>query len=108
MVQTGFCAVFSSLQSCPVLFFQSFPVLVQFSLSLFPVLRLDFQALLMNPPPHADPQLAAKEGIRLCQFLVKGAMRDSQIGKMSLAEAKKVVNKAIKNVGGRHKARSVT
>ena len=69
---------------------------------------LDYRKALMNPPPHANPQLVAKEGIRLCQFLVEGATRDSKIGKMSSAEAKKAVNKAIENAGGGHKARSVT
>lgn len=69
---------------------------------------LDYRKALMNPPPHADPQLAAKEGIRLRQLLVEGATRDSKIGKMSSAEAKKAVNKAIENAGGGHKARSVT
>jgi len=45
LVQTGLCAVFSGLglvQSW------SFLVLVQSSLSLFPVLRLDFQELTMT------------------------------------------------------------
>ena len=69
---------------------------------------LDYRKALMNPPPHADPRLAAKEGIRLHQFLVEGATRDSKIGKMSSAKAKKAVNKAIENAGGGHKARSVT
>ena len=69
---------------------------------------LDYRKALMNPPPHADPRLAAKEGIRLRQLLVEGATRDSKIGKMSSAEVKKAVNKAIENAGGRHKARSVT
>ena len=68
---------------------------------------LDYRKALMNPPPHADPQLAAKEGIRLCQFLVEGATRDSKIGKMSSAKVKKAVNKAIKNAGGGHKVRLV-
>ena len=41
--------------------------------------------------------------------MVEGIMRDSRIGKMSTAEAKKAANKALENVGsGGHKVRSVT
>jgi len=70
---------------------------------------LDYRRALMNPPPHADPRLAAKEGIRIRQFMVEGVTRDSRIGKMTTAEAKKAANKALENAGsGGHKARSVT
>ena len=63
----------------------------------------------MNPPPHADPRLVAKEGIRIQQFMVKGITRDSRVGNMSIAEVKKAANKALENVGSsRHKVRLVT
>ena len=61
---------------------------------------LDYRQALVNPPPHVDPRLAAKEGIKLRQFLVEGVTRDSRIGKMSAAEAKKTVNEAIGKAGG--------
>jgi hypothetical protein len=35
---------------------------------------LDFRRALMNPPLHADPRLAAKEGIKVRQFLVEGVV----------------------------------
>jgi len=62
----------------------------------------------MKPPPHVDPRLAAKEGIKLCQFLLEGVTRESRIGKMLAAETKKVVNQAIEKAGGEGlKARSM-
>ena len=61
---------------------------------------LNYRQALVNPPPHTDPRLAAKEGIKLRQFLVEGVTRDSKIGKMSAAEAKKIVNEAIGKAGG--------
>ena len=70
---------------------------------------LNYRRALMNPPLHANPQLAAKEGIRIRRFMVKGIKRDSRIGKMSTAEVKKAANKALENVGSsRHKVRLVT
>ena len=66
---------------------------------------LNYRQALTKPPPHINPRLAAKEGIKLCQFFLEGIMRDSEIGKMMVAEARKVVNKAIdKAGGGEHKA----
>ena len=68
---------------------------------------LDYRQALAKPPPHVDPRLAAKEGIKLHQFFLEGIARDSEIGKMMAAEARKVVNKAIdKAGGGEHKAQS--
>ena len=41
--------------------------------------------------------------------MVEGIKRDSRIGKMSTAEAKKAANKALENMGSsRHKVRLVT
>ena len=68
---------------------------------------LDYRQALTKPPPHVDPRLAAKEGIKLHQFFLEGIVRDSEIGKMIAAEVRKVVNKAIdKAGGGEHKTRS--
>ena len=61
---------------------------------------LNYRQALVNPPPHADLCLVAKEGIKLRQFLVEGVTRDSKIGKMSAAEAKKIINEAIGKAGG--------
>jgi hypothetical protein len=61
---------------------------------------LNYRQALVNPPPHVNPRLAAKEGIKLRQFLVEGVTRDSRIGKMNTAEAKKTVNEAIGKAGG--------
>ena len=69
--------------------------------------QLDYRQALAKPPPHVDPRLAAKEGIKLCQFLLEGVTRESRIGKMSVAETKKAVNQAIEKAGGESiKARS--
>ena len=68
---------------------------------------LDYRQALAKPPPHVDPRLAAKEGIKLHQFFLEGITKDSEIGKMTVAEARKVVNKAIDEAGGgEHKAQS--
>jgi hypothetical protein len=68
---------------------------------------LDYRQALIRPPPHVDPRLAAKEGIRLRQFLVEGVERDSRIGRMDAPEARKAVNQAIVTAGGEGiKARS--
>ena len=69
--------------------------------------QLDYRQALAKPPPHVDPRLAAKEGIKLRQFLLEGVTRESRIGKMSAAETKKAVNQAIEKAGGESiKARS--
>jgi hypothetical protein len=68
---------------------------------------LNYRQALAKLPPHVDPRLVAKEGIKLCQFFLEGIVMDSKIGKMMAAEARKVVNKAIdKAGGGEHKAQS--
>ena len=72
-----------------------------------PSTPLDYRQALIRPPPHVDPRLAAKEGIRLRQFLVEGVERDSRIGRMDAPEARKMVNQAIATTGGEGiKARS--
>jgi hypothetical protein len=71
--------------------------------------QLDYRQALAKPPPHVDPRLAAKEGIKLRQFFLEGATRETRIGKMSAAETKKAVNQAIEKAGGEGlKARSTT
>ncbi|KAF8952063.1 hypothetical protein BDZ97DRAFT_1587493, partial [Flammula alnicola] len=68
---------------------------------------LNYKQALMHPPPNIDPRIAAKEGIRLCQFMLEGVTRDLKIGKMNAIEAKKTVNEALTTAGaGGHKARS--
>lgn len=68
---------------------------------------LDYRRALLRPPPHVDPRLAAKEGIRSRQFLLDGITRDSKIGKSNAVEAKKLVNQALDTAGApSHKARS--
>ena len=62
---------------------------------------LDYQQALMKPPSHMDPRLTAKEGIKLCQFLLNSITRESGIGKMSVAKMKKAVNRAIEKVGSK-------
>ena len=69
--------------------------------------QLDYWQALTKPPPHVDPKLAAKEGIKLHQFLLEGVTRELRIRKMLAAKTKKVVNQAIEKAGGeRLKARS--
>ena len=73
-----------------------------------PPTQLDYrQALLTKPPPHVDPRLAAKEGIKLHQFLLDGVAKDSKLEKMSAAKTKKAINQAIDEAGGKgYKVRS--
>jgi hypothetical protein len=59
-----------------------------------------YKQALLHPPPLVDPRLAAKEGIRVRQFLLEGITRDSKFGKMNAAEAKKTVNQALESAGG--------
>jgi len=59
----------------------------------------NYKQALLRPPPLVDPRLAAKEGIRLRQFLIEGITRESRIGKTNSIEAKKLVNNALEDAG---------
>ena len=67
----------------------------------------NYKQALLRPPPHVDPRIAAKEGIRIRQFLLTGITRDSALAKTNAAEAKKKVNRTLDETGSNGiKARS--
>jgi len=37
-----------------------------------------YASALVNPPPHANPKLAAREGIKARQVMIEGIEKDSQ------------------------------
>ena len=43
---------------------------------------------LVSPPPHANPKLAAREGIRARQFMLEGVIRESKMGEMNNTQLK--------------------
>ena len=62
---------------------------------------------LITPPPHADPKLAAREGIRARQFMLEGVGEDSKVSHLNAMQLKSEFNRILSNLGleGR-KARS--
>ena len=58
---------------------------------------------LINPPPHADPKLAAREGIQARQIMLEGIDQNSAIGKMDGSQLKAELNKIIGEIGWKGK-----
>ena len=54
---------------------------------------------LIHPPPHANPRLAAREGIRARQVLLEGIDPASKLGGMGSAQVKGELNKIIREAG---------
>jgi hypothetical protein len=63
-----------------------------------PTQRTYAQALI-NPPPHADPRLAAREGIRARQIMLEGIDPTSKFGHLNGAQFKVEVNKILGQLG---------
>jgi hypothetical protein len=57
-----------------------------------------YAATLINPPSHANPILAAREGIRARQFLLKGAT-NSPFGNLESQQLKKKINDIARELG---------
>jgi hypothetical protein len=54
---------------------------------------------LVNPPSHANPRLAAREGIRARQFMLEGPQRESRLGQMNSEQLKSEFNKVLGELG---------
>ena len=54
---------------------------------------------LITPPPHADPKLAAKEGIRARQHMLEGIGEDSKLRGMDDMQIKDELNKITRELG---------
>ena len=58
---------------------------------------------LINPPPHTDPKLAAREGIYARQIMLEGINQNSTISKMDSSQLKTELNRIISEVGWKGK-----
>ena len=54
---------------------------------------------LVSPPPHADPKLAAREGIRARQFMLEGIEDDSKVSHLNAMQLKSEFNRILDNLG---------
>jgi hypothetical protein len=57
-----------------------------------------YASALINPPPHVNPKLAAREGIRARQFVVEGA-EQSDLARLDHQKLKEDMNKALRDLG---------
>lgn len=57
------------------------------------------QAVIGTVPAHANPRVAAREGIRIRQIMLEGADRDTELGKKTEREIKELVNKKLTEIG---------
>jgi hypothetical protein len=57
-----------------------------------------YAAALINPPPHVNPKLAAREGVRARQFVLKG-IKESGLGQHDSQQLKAELNKSAKELG---------
>jgi len=71
--------------------------------------RPSYANVLIDPPSHADPKLAAREGIRARQIMLEGIDPTSKVGLMNGMEMKEEFNKILNENGLEGKGiRSVT
>lgn len=54
---------------------------------------------LVAPPPHANPRLLAKEGIKARQLMLEGLDENSKLGKMDNMQLKEELNKITRMLG---------
>ena len=67
-----------------------------------------YASALINPPPHANPKLAACKGIKARQFALTG-LKDSAISHLNPSQLKTLTNKIITDLGHTTgKIRSIT
>jgi hypothetical protein len=60
--------------------------------------RTNYASALINPPPHINPKLAAKEGIKARQFLLTG-LQDTAYGQYDTQKLKTLINKMTRDLG---------
>ena len=53
----------------------------------------------VSPPAHANPKLAAREGIRARQFMLEGVDRESKIGGMNNSQLKSEFERILRETG---------
>ena len=68
-----------------------------------PSARRSFTETLINPPPHADPKLAAREGIKARQFMLEGLDGESKVGQMNSLQLKTELNAILEKMGQEEK-----
>ena len=51
-----------------------------------------YASALIKPPPHVNPRIAAREGIKACQFLLMG-IKESAYGQLNSQKLKAKLNK---------------
>lgn len=56
-----------------------------------------YASILINPPPHVNPKLAAREGIKARQFIIEGA-RDSTAERKDTQQLKADMNKTLREL----------
>ena len=54
---------------------------------------------LVNPPPHANPRLAAREGIRARQIMLEGVEEGSKVSQLTGMELKVELDRILGNLG---------
>ena len=57
-----------------------------------------YASALINPPPHANPKITAKEGIKARQFLNEGT-KNSRLTNLNALQTKSELNKIITDLG---------
>ena len=57
-----------------------------------------YASALINPPPHANPKLAAREGIKAQQFAISG-IKDSAISHLNNQQIKELLNNTLLDLG---------
>ena len=57
-----------------------------------------YATALINPPPHTNPKLAAREGIKAWQFVIIGP-KDSKISHLTNQQLKDLINNIILGLG---------
>ena len=57
-----------------------------------------FASVLVTPPPHANPKIAAKEGIKARQFLLEG-IKESKFSRYDIHQLKVELNKILQELG---------
>src|SRR5271168_3207360 len=57
-----------------------------------------YASVLVNPPAHANPKIAAREGIKARQFLIQG-INESKFSHLDAIQLKDKFNKILKEIG---------
>jgi len=54
---------------------------------------------LVNPPPHANPRIAAREGIKARQVMIEGIDKESKVGQMGGQQLRNELNGILNGLG---------